>query len=65
MTCEENRKAPNPSIGVITMGLLLWFVLASLVVGFITTHADSVQMRLLLDGIRGTAESTMGSASTD
>ena len=65
MTCQESRNTPSPSIGVITIGLLLWFVVASLVVGFVTTHANPVQIRLLLDGITGTAESTVGSASTD
>ena len=65
MTCEESRKTPSPSIGVITMGLLLWFVLASLVVGFAATHADPVQIRLLLDGITGTAQSAIGSAPAD
>jgi hypothetical protein len=38
MTSREQEKRRNLPIGVVTIGLLLWFVAISLGLGFVTTH---------------------------
>ena len=64
MTIKEQGKRPNLLIGVVTIGLLLWFVAVSLGLGFVTTHSDSVAVHRWLEALNANG-STIGSAPTD
>ena len=47
MRCTGPDKPRQPRVGLITAGLILWFVLCSLVMGFITNHAGAARDSLL------------------
>jgi hypothetical protein len=64
MTSKEQGKRPHLLIGVVTIGLLLWFVAISLGLGFVTAHFDSVAVHRWLEALNANG-SAIGSAPTD
>jgi hypothetical protein len=57
MTIERHDNTRNPSIALITVGLVVWFILASLAVGFVATNADSAAIQRVLNGLEGAGSS--------
>jgi hypothetical protein len=64
MTTLSSDRPREASVGAITVGLLLWFIVSSLAVGFVATHADSASVQRLLDGLEQ-ASAKLGPTYTD
>jgi hypothetical protein len=64
MTIERHDNTRDPSIALITAGLVVWFILAPLAIGFVATHADSAAFQRVLNGLEG-AGSTFSPPPTD
>jgi hypothetical protein len=64
MAGKEQRKIPNLLLGVVTIGLLLWFAAISVGLGFVTTHSDSAAVHRWLEALNANG-STIGAAPTD